>query len=222
MILPWSPSGLESFINCPHSFHEQRVLKNIKSVQGVEAKWGEHVHKTFENYIRHEGSTLPPDLHEHKSFLDGLKAAQGTAFLEERIGLTKKLRPCGQFDKDVWYRGVIDFRKNEAKIARLVDYKTGKPHNKFKQLLTYALHTFIKFPEIDLVIGQYYWTKTTTTTRKAWGRGQIKEMWGELIPDLKQYALAFKEDIWQKRPSGLCGWCPVTKCEFWRPRPPGR
>jgi hypothetical protein len=39
------------------------------------------------------------------------------------------------------------------------------------------------------------------------------------VPDLKQYATAFKTDVWQPRQSGLCnGWCPVTECEFWKPK----
>jgi hypothetical protein len=50
-------------------------------------------------------------------------------------------------------------------------------------------------------------------------RDQIGAVWGEFLPNLKQYAQAFKEDIWQPRQSGLCGgYCPVTDCEFWRPK----
>ena len=217
--LPWSPSHLDSFVSCPHSFHEQKVLKSIPYVQGEEAKWGEYVHKTFENYIRHDGTSLPDGLAEHKKFLDFLKALHGEPALEEKIALNKKLRPCGQKDADVFNRGIIDFRKNEGQISRIYDYKTGKPHTKFRQLLIYALWVFAMFPEVSIVFGHYYWTKTSSTTKQAWGRNQVKEMWGSLIPDLRQYKEAFDTDTWQKRQSGLCrGWCPVTSCEFWHPR----
>jgi len=46
--LPWSPSALDDFVNCPKSYHEKRVLKSVKDVQGEEAIWGVRVHKAFE------------------------------------------------------------------------------------------------------------------------------------------------------------------------------
>ena len=50
-------------------------------------------------------------------------------------------------------------------------------------------------------------------------RDQIDQLWAPFIGDLKQYMQAFREDIWQPRQSGLCnGWCPVTDCEFWKPK----
>jgi hypothetical protein len=39
------------------------------------------------------------------------------------------------------------------------------------------------------------------------------------MPDIKQYQQAFVQDVWQARQSGLChGWCPVTTCEYWKPK----
>lgn len=217
--LAWSFTSLEQFVSCPRQFHEQRVLKRVKPIQGEEAKWGEHVHKVFETYQREMGSTLPADLQEHLPFMRRLADKPGRPLLEQKIALDRELKPCGFFDPDVWFRGVIDFMKVDGRSAYMVDYKTGKPHNKHRQLLTFALFTFIRFPEVDLVNAQYYWTKTCDVTKKVWARKEVPEMWKELIPDLKQYAQAFKEYVWQPRQSGLCrGWCPVQECEFWSAR----
>ena len=57
------------------------------------------------------------------------------------------------------------------------------------------------------------------STKKVWGRAEIEALWNLFIGDLRQYAEAFKGDVWQPRPSGLCnGWCPVKTCAHWKPR----
>ena len=66
---------------------------------------------------------------------------------------------------------------------------------------------------------EYYWTQTKTTNGMTITRDQIPAIWREFLPALKQYAEAYATDTWQPRQSGLCnGWCPVTDCEFWRPK----
>ena len=113
----------------------------------------------------------------------------------------------------------MDFTCVHNDKALIVDYKTGKPHNKHRQLATFALHTFAYYPEVNEVKTCYYWTQTKTMTPRVYTRADIASMWADLTPDLKQYAQAFKEDIWHPRQSGLCnGWCPVKDCEFWRPK----
>lgn len=215
--LPWSFSSLEDFTNCPRSYHAKRVIKTVKEVQGDEAKWGEIVHKVFED--RQSSSTpLPPELVEHEPFMQRLEDRPGILFTEQKIALDKKLKPCAFFAQDVWFRGIVDFKKINDGTAYLCDYKTGKPHEKWKQLALFAIHTFILHP-VELVHAQFYWTKTQTVTKKVWARAEVPALWKLVLPDLQQYALAFREDIWQPRQSGLChGWCPVTECEYWRPK----
>ena len=123
---------------------------------------------------------------------------------------------------DVWWRGIIDYVKRDGPDAVIVDYKTGKPHQKFGQLKLFALYLFAKHPEITQVQVLYYWTKTQTMTGALYTREMVGALWQEFVPNLKQYVEAFRTDTWQPRPSGLCGWCPVKLCEHWRPRPRGR
>lgn len=216
--LPWSHTALEDFKNCPKAYYHKRVVKDVVEEQGEAAMWGERVHKHFEEYVR-DGKALPAELRNHQDYLDKLKGYPGEKHCELKIALDKKAQPCAFFGKQVWFRGVIDYAAIGDRSALIVDYKTGKPHQKMGQLKLFALHTFIANPDLRHVAVRYYWTQTYTTTEAEFDRHQIPEMWAEFIPDLRQYKQAFDEDIWQPRPTGLCyGWCPVTTCEHWKPK----
>lgn len=99
--------------------------------------------------------------------------------------------------------------------SRIVTHNTGKHHKKFKQLKTFALHTFAAEPAVNTIRAEYYWTKDRTKCGETYTRDQIPALWAEFVPDLTQYRDAFKTELWQPRPSGLCKrHCPVTDCEF--------
>ena len=216
--IPWSHSSLEDFVNCPRSYHAKRIAKTVKQVQGEEAKWGEYVHKQFED---RQGTQvpLPPELVEHEPFMLKLEAMPGNFFTEQKIALDRKLVPCSFFSTGVWFRGIVDYTKIFEGAADIYDYKSGKPHDKWVQLALCAIHTFIMHPEVQLVRAHYYWTKTMSVTNRVYLRDDMEAMWNLVIPNLKQYAEAFKTDTWQPRKSGLCnGWCPVTSCENWKPK----
>lgn len=219
--LPWSPSSLDDFVNCPRSFYEKRIAKSVKSEDTEAIIWGNRVHKAFEE--RHaQGKPLPADLDDHEEFMLALTVLPGEHFVEQKVALNAKMQPCGFFDEDVWHRGIIDYRKMRDDHALIVDYKTGKPHNKFAQLKANALWVFHSHPEIMAVKVMYYWTKTRTTSEETYRRTDVPALWQEFLPNLRQYKEAFKTDTWQPRPSGLCnGWCPVTGCEHWKPRRKG-
>ena len=218
--LPWSHSGLEDFKNCPKAFHEKRVTKVVTDVKGEEQLWGINVHKSFEDR-QATRTALPLDLAVHEKYMLKMEAWEGHFFTEQKIALDRKAQPCHYFAPDVWYRGVTDYLKLHEKLARLVDYKTGKKKEKWEQLMMNAVHVFTAHPEVELVDARFYWTVDQTESRKVWGRGDIPLLWGSVLADLKQYAEAFKSDVWQPRPSGLCnGYCLSTKCSFWKPKRP--
>jgi hypothetical protein len=215
---PWSHSALEQFKNCPRAYHAHRVDKSVPYVEGPEAAYGNMVHKAFEDRVR-DGKPLPADLQLHETYLARLASLPGQIYVEREIAVNRKLQPCGYWDEDVWYRAKIDYLNINDGRARIVDYKTGKPHQKLLQLFEYILFTMIVFPEVETAYAEYYWTKAPecpTGTGGAWPRERVlKETWPMLLPDLKQMAEAYKLDVWQPRPSGLCKrHCAVTDCEF--------
>lgn len=215
--LAWSHSRLESFKNCPRAFYEKSVAKSVVEAKGEATIWGERVHKHFEEFLV-DGTPLPPELVIHEPFLTRLLHGPQT-FVEQRIALDIKCQPCEFFADDVWFRGVIDVKLVNKDHALVIDHKSGKHHTKFGQLKLFALHTFAAHPEVETVQAKYYWTQTLTTTGETYQRADVPKLWAGFLPDLKQYADAFKTDTWQPRQSGLCrGWCPVTSCEFWAPK----
>lgn len=217
-VAPWSHSRLEDFKNCPRAFYEKQIAKSVVETKGEATIWGEIVHKHFEDRLT-DGTPLPPELTMHEDFLNRLQHHPGKVVAEQRIALNLRAQPCGFFDQDVWYRGVIDVKIVDGSHALLIDHKTGKHHTKFGQLKLFALHTFAMHPEIETIRCEYYWTQTLTKNGESYTRDMVPKLWAGFIPDLKQYANAFKTDTWQPRQSGLCnGWCPVTDCEFWRPK----
>jgi hypothetical protein len=219
--LPWSVSSLDAFGNCPKSYNERWVKKNFKEDKGEAQIWGGSVHKSFE--LRQSvGQALPMDLAEHEPFMRILEDKPGTLFTELKVNLDRKARPINDaFAPDIWFRGGIDWLKvdRESRSACIVDYKTGKKNDKWRQLAMYAIWTFLMFPECDLVNAKFYWTVDKTAPKKVWSRADIPMLWAMFLGDLRLYVEAFKGDHWPARPSGLCnGWCPVTTCSHWKPK----
>lgn len=220
---PWSYSRLSTFKNCPDRFHSEVVLKKFPYVEGPEQKKGKVIHKAFEDRQALK-KPLPPSLEGHETHMQRLENAPGQAFVEQRIGLRRRktddgkfvIEPCPFFgDTDVWYRGQIDFMKVDGDEAFIEDYKTGNKKVDFAQLKTFALWAFVNYPALQGCTVQFYWTEDKSTNRERYERSQVPSLWTEFLPDLKQYIEAFKTDTWQKRQSGLCGWCPDTKCPHW-------
>lgn len=218
---PWSYTSLEDFINCPKAFYEKRVAKSVVDAGSEQMAHGLYVHKQFETHLR-DDTPLADDVKLHLPFMDRMRSHAGMPFYEQKVAISRSFAPCSFFAPDAWWRGVIDFKKVDGHYARIVDYKTGKKHEKFQQLKLFALHTFAAHPDVTQVAAQFYWTQNQTTSTEVYTRDQIPMLWSWFIPHLKQYKLAFQTDTWQPRQSGLCGWCPVTSCQFWKPRPPGR
>lgn len=220
----WSHSALESFENCPRQYYETKVVKPTKYpfVDTKEMAWGRDVHKHFENFLLY-GTMLPADLAMHHDFLAAFKALPGELAGEERIALDVNLRKCGYFDKttQVWYRGQVDARKRDRAngYSHLLDHKTGKVKNDYTQLKGFAMWEFLTQPDIHTVKSEYYWTTIKGTNGETLYREQLPELIQFFAAKLHRYADAFLTDTWIPKQSGLCaGWCPVTDCEFWRPK----
>ena len=216
--LPWSHTALDTFVNCPKRYYETKVIKSVVEAPTQQMQWGTDVHKHLELRVK-DGTPLPAALTNHEPYIQRLLALPGRITAEEKIALDLKGQPCAFFAKDVWYRGVIDFAAIDQTVAHIRDYKTGARKDKFAQLKLFALHTFSHYPTVETVDARYYWTQLGIESGEVYLRSQIPTLWAHFLPDLTQYMEAFKHDIWQPRPSGLCyGWCPVKTCEFWKPK----
>lgn len=101
---------------------------------------------------------------------------------------------------------------------RVVTHNTGKVKNDYTQLKGFAMWEFLTQPEIHTVKAEYYWTQIKGTNGETYYREQLPEILKFFAAKLNRFADAYIQDVWPARQSGLCGWCPVTSCEFWRER----
>lgn len=218
----WSFSALDAYENCPKQYYETKVAGRFKEDTSAQMQWGRDVHKAFENYLLYNHA-LPADLKTHEEFLAWFKAQPGELAGEERIALDTQLRGCGYFAKDVtvWFRGQVDARKRDlaAGASFILDHKTGKVKNDFRQLKLFAIHELLTQPAIETVRVEYYWTQTRAASGEVYQRAQLPALLMEFVPPLTRFADSFRTNVWNPKQSGLCrGWCPVTTCEFWQPK----
>jgi hypothetical protein len=222
--LAWSHSALNDFITCPKAYFHKRIAKDVQDVPGEAATWGDRVHKAFEAYLKGVSSAeveirLDPELEIYKGYLDEIAARPGVMYIEQQLAINKQMEPCGWFDKDVWMRGIIDVLHVDGDTGTVLDHKTGKPKNDPRQLKLFALLVFIHHPEVQVCNSEFQWLKFGTTDSARYLRSQEAELWQEMLPDLLRYRTAFKLEVFNPRPSGLCnGWCPVKQCQHWKPK----
>lgn len=219
--IAWSHSALQDFNTCPKAFYHKRIAKDVKESQGEAAMWGDRVHKAFEVYLQgaEAGVMLDPELEIYHGMLDDVRRKPGELFAEQKLAINKRLQPCDWFDKDVWMRGIIDVLIKDGATAWVLDWKTGKQKDDPRQLKLFALLVFIHHPEVRNCITEFRWLRTGNTTGATYFRHQESNLWGEMLPDLLRYKMAFKHEIFVPRQSGLCnGWCPVQQCEYWKPK----
>lgn len=226
---PWSHSALDCHANCPKQYNHKYVLKDLPPEEKTdEQNWGTLVHREFELHGGRPDFELRADLKIHLPFLEELAeegAEANVDLVERKVALSiNPFAPCEYFAKNVWWRGVIDRQiVNRAEgRAKIVDYKTGKKKDDWAQLAENAIWTFMQYPEVRLVNAQYYWVTDQSITKKVWGRSEIDSLVEMFAPRLANYVQSFKSETFTPRQSGLCGWCPVKSCVFWRDRKEGR
>jgi CRISPR/Cas system-associated exonuclease Cas4 (RecB family) len=214
----WSHTALSQFSNCPKQYYHLKVVKDVVDVRGEAVLWGERVHEAFEAYLK-DGKPLPIDLSMYQGYLDAIKAVRGTMYVEHEMALDNQLNPCEKFAKNVFVRGVADVLHVDGDMAFAMDHKTGNRKQDSKQMKLMALLIFQHFPAVQKIKVGFFWLKVKAKDTDTFVRADIPALWQEFLPDIKQFRDAFMTNTWQPRQSGLCnGWCPVTTCDFWKPK----
>lgn len=230
--LPWSFSALSDFLNCPKAYYRKRVAKDVLDPPNDAGLAGDYVHRAFEDYLNNHTplpTTYPDDIKDwpsglkppaaYEDYLNAIAAHPGQMLVECKYAITKDMVPCEFLADDVWCRCIIDVLCIDGQTARVIDHKTGKRKHDTRQLKLCALMVFIHHPEVQIVQTGYAWLKDEAIDRETYVRVNEAELWQEFLPDLQRYKEAYRAETFVPRPSGLCnGWCPVTDCEFWKPK----
>jgi len=212
--IQWSFSSLKDFVGCPKRYYEVKVLNNFETKVTQAIIYGKEVHKALEDYVK-DGKPLPLNYQRFKKVVDELIQIEGTKFVEHEMALLPDGSPCGFHDSKRWVRGIADLLIVDKDVAYVVDYKTGSErYPDVDQLKLMALMTFANFPEVKEVKGALLFILKNHLVSENYKREQSEELWNTFHPKLDRLKLAFEKNEWTANPTGLCGYCPVSTCEF--------
>ena len=213
---PWSFSKIKAFQQCPKQFYHEKVIKQYPFKMTEAIRYGDQFHKAAEKYIR-DGEELPKRFLYAKASLDALKRKRGDKLCEYRMGLTEDLEPCGFYEDNVWWRGIADqiILNQDQGLAYVVDYKTGKSSRYADkgQLELMAMATFKHFPNVDTVRAGLLFVVCEDLVRSTYEQYEADTLWDKWMDNFQTMETAYKVDVWNPKPSGLCRqWCQVMEC----------
>ena len=213
----WSYSALQLFETCPRKFQALRITKEVKEPENESLRWGNWLHKQFEQYIRAEGKfVIPKEIERYRKLLDTVLAQPGEKYAEYEVCLSPQLKMLSWYDKNAWSRGKLDVLIIDGDKATVLDWKTGKPKSDDTQAKLFALYVFTLFPHVEEVKAGFIWVGegvTNPVDLRTYSRRDQTDLWNEFLPRIKIYEEAHTTNQWPVRPSGLCKkYCPVTSC----------
>jgi hypothetical protein len=218
----WSYSSIKTFDQCPKKYYHLKVAKDVKDTAGPEADYGTQAHEAAEHYIKH-GTPIPGKFKIMRPVVETLAKFPGEKHTELKLGVRKTdtgYEPCGFFDSDVWWRGIVDLLITNGKTAHMIDYKTGKnaKYADMKQLDLMAGAVFVHYPEIHKVKSGLAFVVSNEFPKKTHTREHLDKYMSVFDNQLGQLEDAMDSGMWNAKTSPLCGWCPVVSCEHYRPR----
>jgi hypothetical protein len=217
--MKWSYSSMKLFEQCPKKYFHLRVIKDIVEPESDAMLYGTRFHEAAEHYMR-DGTPMPPYFNFAKPALDSLKQFKGELLCEYKFGIIKngdELEPCDFDNENAWYRGIADLLiiNHETGEARVVDYKTGKSarYADPDQLELMSLCVFKHFPHVKRVKAGLLFVVCNAFPKASFSTDQQDLLWSRWVQRHSRLLLAYDNDVWNPKPSGLCkAWCPVLSC----------
>jgi len=101
-----------------------------------------------------------------------------------------------------------------------IDYKTGKSakYADMKQLDLMAGALFIKHPELETIKSGLAYVVSQEFPKKTHKRENLDTYMSVFDDQLYNLDAAMDNGVFNPKSGPLCGWCPVTSCEHWKPR----
>jgi len=210
----WSYSQLKNFETCPSRYYHYNVIKDVVEPETDQLKSGNDLHRAFDARIK--GAALPLGYGQHESMLAKIISAPGVTYGEQKLSMTSEFAPSGYFDKDTWFRTVIDAAKiRDDGSATVLDWKTGKPGADITQLQLMAATLFVHLPNLQRIKSALIFLGYKTTERADFVRDDQAEIWSEILPRVRAVERARASNEYAPRPSGICiKYCAVRSCPY--------
>lgn len=209
MKLAHSYSAIKLYENCPYRYYRQRILKDVVEESGEATIHGERIHEFLERRLK--GSALPQEAERYEPLCQSVEkmAKGGELFIEHELVLTENLTPTGWWDADAWLRSKLDVLVITGDTAVVMDWKTGKRRVDSFQMDLFAAQVFKHFPQVQKVKTSLVWLKTMEMDTEMYARGNINEVWAEIMGKINRIYMSVEHNNWPARPSGLCRYCPA-------------
>lgn len=214
--ITWSHSALKDYEGCARRFHEVKVLNNHPFQDTEQTRYGKDLHLAAELYVK-EGTPIPEHFAFVKPVLDALIAKPGRKFAEYEMALTEDLTPVAFNSPNRWVRGIADLIivNDDNYTARIIDYKTGNDKYPDRdQLVLMSLMVFAHFPHIKHVKSALLFVVKNSMVTHEMGLEDVEPAWWQYRERVAKLNASYAHDVWNPNRTPLCGWCPVTNCEF--------
>ena len=211
---PWAYSKLKAFETCPKQFYHMKVAKTYEEPDSEHLRYGNEFHKAAELFVSGK-EDLPKAFDFAKPVLVALRDREGEKHCELKLGLDEDLEPCGFFDKQVWWRGVVDYLNLRDTSAQVVDYKTGKS-SKYAdkgQLELMSMAVFKHFPQVKKVHCSLLFVVAEDMVKDTYTIEDEPKLWQNWLARYTKAEKAMKTNVFNPKPSGLCArHCQVLEC----------
>ena len=219
-----SYSSLKKFEDCPRQYHEVRVLKKYPYVQTAEAEFGDRARKALELCGR-DGIPLPAEFTNYQWFIDDIvRRLPGKVYFEAEFSFNEAGVPVpAHMWKQKHWMGKADVLALDGRVAYVIDIKTGKSkYPDEEQLDLMAVFTMMQHPDVEEVRGMLVFLQDGVTATRIVTKDQFMGLYQKFKRVIHDIAVAQASGVWQEKPTPLCGWCPVTDCPNWKPKPEKR
>ena len=211
----WSYSRLKNFETCPKRHFEIDIAKTVQEEESEHLQWGGIVHKAAAERLGPKKTPVHNGMGDLESWCQRIEARGGKILVEQRLAITKDFGPCGYFDRDVWFRTVVDALLLAPPVALAVDWKTGKILEDSVQLALAAQCVFAHHPDVKAVRSEFVWLKEgpDVSSREDFNRDHMQNLWANLWSRIEALETAHNTLTYPPKPGRLCQkWCPVISC----------
>lgn len=207
--LVWAYTMLQTYDNiCPHQAYRRFIKKDIPFFETPAMTRGNEVHAALE-YRVGGGKPLPVQMQQYEVIAAPL--ANRGAKAEQWVGINRD----GTFadSRQANYgRGKIDVNIVCDRSAYLVDYKTGKVREEPFELEVQAVFLKAQHPQLKTIVAQYAWL-AEVKMGKVYDVSDTQATWARINHIVAKIGADRARGTFDKRQTGLCGWCPVKDCE---------
>jgi len=223
LVPAWSYSALKTFESCAYRTYISKV-KRVQEDYGPAAARGTEIHQQAEDYVDGTLGELPDSLKKFETDFNTLRElyAEAKVELEGEWGFTLDWETTGWLSPDTWARIKLDALVHQTETsARVIDYKTGKQFGNeiahSQQALLYAIGTFFRYPELQIVKTELWYLDHGTTMEQVYTRDEAMVF----MPKVHERAINMTTATkFPPNPSNYnCRWCsfgkgPEPHCEW--------